>query len=116
MTKKKFLHPQLKLGLITQLHKTKNKILTNLKIFDYIQKTTSSLKLKHITGTWWRIVRVEAFQPEDCGFESRSSRHIGTLRKSLTHSCLWRYGVKLRHSILALSGPLLGSTGIEEAL
>src|SRR6218665_1868656 len=114
--KKEISSSSIKIRPITQLHKTKNKILTNLKIFDYIQKTTSSLKLKHITRTWWRIDRVEAFQPEDCGFESRSSRHKGTLRKSLTHSCLWRFSVKLRHSICAVSGTLLSRSGLEEAL
>jgi len=30
-----------------------------------------------------------------CGFESCSSRHVGALGKSLTRSCLWRFGVKL---------------------
>src|SRR6218665_826285 len=30
-----------------------------------------------------------------CGFEYRSSRHVGTLGKSFTHSCLWHFGVKL---------------------
>ena len=46
--------------------------------------------------TWWCIGRVKAFQPEGCGFESCFSRHIGTLGKSLTHSCLWRICMKLR--------------------
>ena len=44
----------------------------------------------------WSIGRVEAFRPEGRGFESRSSRHVGTLGMSLTCSCLWRFGVKLR--------------------
>src|SRR6218665_1545787 len=56
------------------------------------------------------------FQPEGSGFDSRSSRHVGTLGKSLTHSCLWRFGVKLRHSIRAVSGALLSRSGLEEAL
>src|SRR6218665_708375 len=34
--------------------------------------------------------------PKDHGFDSRSSRHDGTLGKSLTHDGLWRFGVKLR--------------------
>ena len=49
-------------------------------------------------------------------FDSRSSHHVGILGKSLTHSCLWRFGVKLRHSILAVSGALLSRSGLEEAL
>ena len=71
-----------------------------------------------LCGTWWRIGRVEAFRPKGHEFESRSSRHVGTLGKFLTHSSLWRFGVKLRHSIRALSGaPLtLSSSGLEEAL
>jgi len=46
--------------------------------------------------TWWRIGWVNSFQPEPPegrGFDSRSSRHVGTLGKSLTRSCLWRFGV-----------------------
>ena len=63
------------------------------------------------------IGRVEAFRPEGCGFESRSSSHVGTLGKSLAHSCLWLFSVKLRHSsIRAVSGALLSSSGLEEAL
>ena len=69
-----------------------------------------------ICGTWWRIGRVEAFWPEGHGFESRSRHHVGTLGKSLTHSCLWRFGVKLRHSIRAMSRALLSSSELEEAL
>src|SRR6218665_2128167 len=34
-------------------------------------------------GAWWHIGRVDAFRPEGRGFESRSSRHIGTLSKLL---------------------------------
>ena len=67
-------------------------------------------------GTWWRNGWVDSFQPEGRGFDSRSSRHVGTLGKSLTHSCLWCFGVKLRHSIRAVSGALLSRSGLEEAL
>ena len=66
--------------------------------------------------TWWCIGRVKAFRPEGRGFESRSSRHVGTLGKSLTCSCLWRFSVKFRHSIRAVSGALLSRSGLEEAL
>src|SRR6218665_113804 len=68
-------------------------------------------------GTWCRIGRVEAFRPEGRGFESRSvsAMYIGTLGKSLTRSCLWRFGVKLRHSTRAVSRAPL-SSGLEEAL
>src|SRR6218665_114245 len=38
-----------------------------------------------------------------CLFESRSSRQVGTLDKSFTRSCLWRFGVKLRHGIRAVT-------------
>ena len=67
-------------------------------------------------GTWWRIGWVDCFQPEGRGFDSHSSRYVGTLGKSLTHSCLWRFGVKLRHSIRAVSEALLSRSGLEEAL
>ena len=59
----------------------------------------------------------EAFRPEEGrGFESHSSRQVETLGKSLTHSCLWHFGVKLQHSIRAVSGALLSYSGLEEAL
>src|SRR6218665_1266315 len=50
------------------------------------------------------------------GFDSHSSHHVGTLGKSLTHSCLWRFSVKFRHSICAVSGALLSRSGLEEVL
>src|SRR6218665_3941128 len=66
----------------------------------------------------WRIGRDDAFRPKGHGFDSRSSRHVGTLYKFLTHSCLWRFGVKLRHSIRDASGAPLSRpiSGFEEAL
>ena len=71
---------------------------------------------KIIVGRVWRIGRVDAFRPKGHGFDSRSSRHVGTLGKSFTHSCLWCFGVKFRHSIRAVSGAPLSSSGHEEAL
>ena len=67
-------------------------------------------------GVWWRFGRVDAFRPKGHGFNSRSSCHEGTLGKFLTHSCLWRFSVKFRHSIRAVSGAPLGSSGLEEML
>src|SRR6218665_3823865 len=64
--------------------------------------------------TCWRFGRVDTFRPKGHGFDSRSSRHVGTLSKSFTHICLWRFGVKFRHSIRAVSGA--SSRGLEEAL
>src|SRR6218665_1300387 len=52
-----------------------------------------------IGGRVWGIGRDAAFRPKGHGFASRSSRHVGTLGKFLTHSCLWLFGVQLRHSI-----------------
>src|SRR6218665_80409 len=69
-----------------------------------------------LCGTWWLIVRVEAFRPEGRGFESRCSHRVGTFGKSFTHSCLCRFGVKLRHSFRAVSGAPLNGSGLEEAL
>ena len=60
--------------------------------------------------------KVDAFCQKGRGFESSSSRHVETLGKSFTHSCLWRFDVKLRHSICAVSGALLSSNGVEKAL
>src|SRR6218665_245229 len=67
-------------------------------------------------GDWWLIGRFGAFCPKDRGFESLFSRHVGTLGKSFTHSCLWRFGMELRHNIRAVSGAPLSSSGLEEAL
>ena len=67
-------------------------------------------------GRGWRIGWVVAFRPKGHGFDSRCSRHVGTLSKSFTHGCLWRFGVKFRHSIRAVSGARLSSSGLEEAL
>ena len=67
-------------------------------------------------GRGWRIGRVDAFRLKGYGFDSRSSRHVGTLGKCFTSSCVWRFGVKLRHSIRAVSGAPLSSSGLEETL
>ena len=64
-------------------------------------------------GHVWRIGRDDAFHPKGHGFDSRSSSHVGTLGKFLTHNAP---GVKLRHSIHAVLGALLSSSGLEEAL
>jgi len=54
---------------------------------------------------------------EGRGLELRSTAATqGPFRKSFTHSCLWRFGVNLRHSIRAVSGALLSSSGLNEAL
>jgi len=70
----------------------------------------------HVCGTWWHIGRVEAFRLKGLGSQPPSSRHVGTLGMYLTHSCLWCFGMKLRHSIRAVSGVPLSSSGLEEAL
>ena len=80
-----------------------------------------SIKLKDLSVsrriTSWRLIgRFDAFCSTGRGLESRSSRHVGTLGKSLTHSCLWRFDVKLRHSIRAVSVALLSSSGLEYTL
>ena len=59
----------------------------------------------------WRIGRVDAFRPKGHGFDSPSSRHVGTLGKSLTHNWVWRFGMKFRNSIRAVLGAPLCSSG-----
>src|SRR6218665_2525348 len=54
-------------------------------------------------GARWLIGRYVAFRPKGRWFESHSSRHVGTLGKSFTRSCLWRFGVKFRHSVESAS-------------
>src|SRR6218665_2389187 len=63
----------------------------------------------NICGARWPFVRVDTYRPKGRGFESHSSHHVGTLG-----SCLWRFSMKLRHSIRAVSGAPL--SGLEEAL
>src|SRR6218665_1938841 len=67
-------------------------------------------------GVWWLIGRFVAFNPKGRRFESHSSCHVGTLGKSFTRSCLQLFSVKLQHSIHAVSGAPLSSSGLEEAL
>ena len=55
-------------------------------------------------------------RPKGYGFNSRSSRHVGTLGKSFTRSYLWRFAMKFRHSVCAVSGTPLSSSGLEETL
>src|SRR6218665_24580 len=87
-------------------------------ISNVLVPSAQTMLLQHqmIVGHVWRTGRVDAFCPKSHGFESRSSRHVGTLGKSLTHSCLWRLGVKLRHKIRAVLGVLLSRSGLEEDL
>ncbi len=67
-------------------------------------------------GVGGALVESTPFVRKGHEFNSRSSRHVRTLGKSFTHSCLWRFGVKLQHSISAVSAALLSSCGLEEAL
>ena|SRR6218665_450292 len=48
--------------------------------------------------------------------QSHSSRHVWTLGKSLTRSCLWPFGVKLRHSLSGVLGAPPSSNGFGEVL
>src|SRR6218665_855114 len=69
----------------------------------------------HLCGAWWHIGRVDAFQPEDREFESRSIRHVGTLGKSFTYSCL--LGFSMRTPIqcrLVLLGAFLKGSGCDK--
>ena len=39
-------------------------------------------------SAWWLSGKFGALRPEGRNFESHSSRHVGTLGKSFTRSCL----------------------------
>ena len=54
----------------------------------FAREVLAKVTLLFILGAWWRIGRVYAFRPEGRGFESRSSRYVGTLRKYFACSCL----------------------------
>ena len=101
---------------------------THTQSFNYSRKANSScselvrqLPTEFVPthcGAWWLIGRFVSFRPKACGFESCSSRHVGTLDKSFTRSFIWRFDVKLRYSIHASSGAPLSSSsgGLDEAL
>ena len=62
-------------------------------------------KSRTTVGTVGRDGALVKSQPEGRGFDSRSSRHVGTSGKSFTDSCLpMRLGVKLRYCIRAVVG------------
>ena len=69
------------------------------RILSYLPAVLGFITVK-ICGAWWLIGRFVTFRLE-CRMqvESRSSRHVGTLGKSFARSYLWRFGMKLRHSI-----------------
>ena len=48
----------------------------------------TSIDRRRWCGTWWRLGWDDDLQPEGRGFDYRSSRHVGTLGKSFTRSCL----------------------------
>ena len=79
---------------------------------EYILKLWS--KLNYVYEACWLIGRFVAFRSKGRGFKSRSGRHVETLNKSFTRSCLWRLGVNLRHSICTVSGAPLGSSELED--
>src|SRR6218665_2767097 len=60
----------------------------NIKIFMYLIDHVAELRF--VNRLIYVIKRIYTHR-----FESRSSRHVGTLGKSFTHSCLWRFGAKL---------------------
>jgi len=74
------------------------------------------LMLTKTTALWGVVGRFDAIRPKGCGFESWSSRHVGTLIKPFTRRCLWHFSVKLQYSIRAVSRVSLSSIGLEEAL
>jgi len=50
-----------------------------------MRHSSAEFEVIQMCGAWWSIGRVDAFPPEGCGFEYRSSRHVGTLGKSFHH-------------------------------
>ena len=76
------------------------------------------VRFSHVLVLLGLIGRFDAFRPKGHEFESRSSRHVDyrDFGQVLHRRCLWRFGVKLRHSIRAVLGAPLSSSGLEEAL
>src|SRR6218665_1732986 len=88
--------------------------------YSLTQRTRYSLITRDIKSykreTCWLNSRFDADRPKGRGFDSRFSHQVKSLGKSFARSCLWRFGIKLRHSIRALSGAPLSSSGLGEAL
>ena len=87
-----------------------------VKNTDFFVDVISEWPPMPLCGAWWRISWVYAYRSKGHGFDSPSSRHVGTLSKSFTDSCLWRFSVKFRHSIRTVSGAPLSGSGLEEML
>ena len=68
-----------------------------------LEKPKQNNTINNIFGACWSFGRFDALRPKGHGFESRTSRHAETFGKSFTRSYLWRFGVKLRHNIRAVS-------------
>ena len=82
-----------------------------------LRVVSEQLAVAYSCGSWWWLIgRFDTFRPKGRSFESRFSRHLGTLEKSFTCSYLWHFGMKLRHSIRAMLGVPLSSSGLEEVL
>src|SRR6218665_1585453 len=54
----------------------------------YIAHRRGNYREERLSWAWWRIGRDDAFRPDDRGLDSRSGRHVETLSKSFTYSCL----------------------------
>jgi len=70
----------------------------------------SACALCNVVGRGGSMVDLSPFVQRVVG------HHVGILGKSFTRSCLWRFGVKPQHSICAVSGAPLSSSGLGEAL
>ena len=80
----------------TLKHRT---VLSPHDIEGFIKEGIIARNLKDNSRVAWSLIGgFVAFCPKSLGFESRCIRGVRTLGKSFTHSCLWRIGVKLRHS------------------
>src|SRR6218665_661607 len=92
----RLLLPEHHVWLILKFEKPSNRWVTSI---------VSVILSIHVScrGVWWLINRLLAFRPKCRGFECHSSPYVWTLGKSLTRSCPWRFGVKLQHSISAVS-------------
>src|SRR6218665_402308 len=88
---------------------TLHQIADTFPLIQYMMYSSSSLgflpsgrfKCPSNYGAWWLIGRFTAFCPKGREFESPSTHNLWTLGRYFIRSCLWRFGVKLQHSIRA---------------
>src|SRR6218665_3750047 len=77
-------------------------VLFHAKRFRWLFKQSPRCNSTSTLWAWWLIgINLTPFVRRVAGSNPALVRHVGTLGKSFTHSCLWRFGVKLGIALLS---------------